>query len=356
MRIAIDAREIVGKPTGVGRYLSQILSAWAKLPGAAAHEFVLCSPEENSAARWAPLRISSVSAPGTGTVWEQLALPRLIKSADADVLFAPAYTAPLRCPVPFVLMVHDVSFAAHPEWFSWREGLRRRLLTRASARRAARVLTQSDFTKREAVRYLGLDQSRVDVIYLGTTTLRTSAPREPLVLYVGSLFNRRHVPALIEGFARLAARHPTARLEIVGDNRTTPVIDVDALIARSGVADRIRARQYVSDAELSALYARASTFAFLSEYEGFGLTPLEAMAAGIPVVVLDTEIAREIYGPAAEYVARPDPGLIAAALERLLVSDEERARLIEAGAAQVERYSWDECARRTLQVLLACAR
>jgi glycosyltransferase involved in cell wall biosynthesis len=297
-----------------------------------------------------------VSAPGTGTVWEQLALPRLIKSADADVLFAPAYTAPLRCPVPFVLMVHDVSFAAHPEWFSWREGLRRRLITRASARRAARVLTQSDFTKREAVRYLSLDQSRVDVIYLGTTTLRTNAPREPLVLYVGSLFNRRHVPALIEGFARLAARHPTARLEIVGDNRTTPVIDVDALIARSGVADRIRARQYVSDAELSALYARASAFAFLSEYEGFGLTPLEAMAAGIPVVVLDTEIAREIYGPAAEYVARPDPALIAAALERLLVSDEERARLIEAGAAQVGRYSWDECARRTLQVLLACAR
>ena len=356
MRIAIDAREIVGKPTGVGRYLSQILSAWATLPGAAAHEFILCSPEEHSAARWAPLRMSSESAPGAGTIWEQLTLPRLITSAGADVLFAPAYTAPLRCPVPFVLMVHDVSFAAHPEWFSWREGLRRRLITRASARRAARVLTQSDFTKREAVRYLGLDHSRVDVIYLGTTTLRTSAPLEPLVLYVGSLFNRRHVPALIEGFARLAARHPTARLEIVGDNRTTPPIDVDDLIARSGVSERIRARHYVSDAELSALYARASAFAFLSEYEGFGLTPLEAMAAGIPVVVLDTEVAREIYGAAAEYVARPEPELIATALERLLLNDEARTRLLEAGAVQVARYSWDECARRTLQVLLASAK
>ena len=237
-------------------------------------------------------------------------LPRLIKTSGADVLFAPAYTAPLRCPVPIVLTVHDVSFAAHPEWFSWREGLRRRVITRASARRAARVLTLSDFSKREAVRHLGLDQSRVDVIYLGTTTLRATAPshlrtvghdrREPLVLFVGSLFNRRHVPELIEGFAQLSARHDTARLEIVGDNRTTPAIDVDDLIARSGVADRIRARQYVSDAELSALYARASAFAFLSEYEGFGLTPLEAMAAGIPVVVLDTDVSREIYGPAAE--------------------------------------------------------
>jgi glycosyltransferase involved in cell wall biosynthesis len=255
-----------------------------------------------------------------------------------------------------VVTVHDVSFVAHPEWFSWREGLRRRLITKASARRAARVLTQSDFTKREAVRHLGLDQSRVDVIYLGTTTLRTNAEREPLVLYVGSLFNRRHIPELIAGFAHLAARLPTARLEIVGDNRTTPVIDIDALIAQSGAGDRIRVRQYVSDAELSSLYARASAFAFLSEYEGFGLTPLEAMAAGIPVVVLDTAVAREIYGPAAIYVAQAEPTLIGGALERMLVDQSERQRLIQAGRVQVARYSWDECARRTLQVLLACAK
>jgi glycosyltransferase involved in cell wall biosynthesis len=283
-------------------------------------------------------------------------LPGLIRQSRANVLFAPAYTAPLTSPVPVVLTVHDVSFVAHPEWFSWREGVRRRVLTKASARRAARVLTQSDFTKREAVRYLGLDQSRVDVIYLGTTTLRTQATREPLVLYVGSLFTRRHVPELIEGFSRLAATHPAARLEIVGDNRTLPAVDVDALIARSDARDRIRARQYVSDAELSSLYARASAFAFLSEYEGFGLTPLEAMAGGIPVVVLDTEIGREIYGPAAEYVAHPEPSMIAAALERVLIDQTVRQRLVEAGKAQVERYSWDECARRTLQVLLSCAK
>jgi glycosyltransferase involved in cell wall biosynthesis len=356
MRIAIDAREVMGKPTGVGRYLSQILSAWATLPGAAAHEFVLCSPEAIATSPWAPLRVATLTAPGAGTAWEQFVLPRLIRKARADVLFAPAYTAPFFCPVPFVLMVHDVSFAAHPEWFAWRDGLRRRLITRASAKRAARVLTQSDFTKREVVRYLSLDQSRVDVIYLGTTTLRTNGQREPLVLYVGSVFNRRHVTELIAGFARVASRHPTARLEIVGDNRTMPVIDVESFIARSGAADRIRMRHYVSDAELASLYARASAFAFLSEYEGFGLTPLEAMAAGIPVVVLDTEIAREIYGPAAEYVERPDSELVAAALEKVLVSGLDRTRLIDAGRVQVARYSWDECARRTLQVLLACAK
>ena len=324
MRIAIDARELAGKPTGVGRYLSEILSAWTKLPRRGrSRVHPLLAREHSHAARWAPLTdFERLSAGGhRALMWEQLVLPRLIKQGTPPMSSSLRHTR-RHCPSgPIVLTVHDVSFLAHPEWFSWREGRPPpRDDARPAPRRAARVLTQSDFTKREAVRHLGLDQSRVDVIYLGTTTLlRTAAPshprtlalsqREPLVLYVGSLFNRRHVPELIDGFTQLASRHPTARLEIVGDNRTTPAIDVDALIARSGVADRIRARQYVSDAELSDLYARASAFAFLSEYEGFGLTPLEAMAAGIPVVVLDTEVSREIYGPAAEYVAEPEPGL-----------------------------------------------
>jgi glycosyltransferase involved in cell wall biosynthesis len=171
-------------------------------------------------------------------------------------------------------------------------------------------------------------------------------------LFVGSLFNRRHIPELVEGFRRLATRHPEAQLEIVGDNRTNPRIEVDHLIAATGIADRVHWRSYISDADLAALYATASAFAFLSDYEGFGLTPLEAMAAGIPIVVLDTPIAREIYGPAAVYLERPDPDLIASALERVFGRADERTRLIEAGLLQVERYSWHECAQRTLQLIL----
>jgi glycosyltransferase involved in cell wall biosynthesis len=170
---------------------------------------------------------------------------------------------------------------------------------------------------------------------------------------VGSLFNRRHVPELIEGFRQLAARNPDARLEIVGDNRTKPRIDPEQLIAASSSAGRARWRSYIQDDDLAALYSTASAFAFLSDYEGFGLTPLEAMAAGIPVVVLDTPIAREIYGPAAVYLEQPEPGLIANALERLLAPSDERARLIDTGTAQVQRYSWRECAQHTLHVLLS---
>jgi glycosyltransferase involved in cell wall biosynthesis len=356
VRIAIDCRELVGRPTGVGRYLSELFNAWGEMPAAATHEFVLCSPERVTHSSFGNLRVSCRVARGSGTLWEQRVLPKLVATSGADVLFSPAYTCPLWCRAPIVLVIHDVSFAAHPEWFSWREGLRRRTLTRLGARKAARVITESDFSKREITRLLGIASSDVDVIYLGASTLKqpaaASAERLPIVLFVGSIFNRRHIPELVEGFGRLAGRMPQARLEIVGDNRTTPRVDMNRLIAASGVADRVHWRSYISDTDLASLYATASAFVFLSDYEGFGLTPIEAMAAGIPIVVLDTEISREIYGPAAEYVQRPDPGLIATALERVLTANADRDRLIDAGAQQVERYSWRECAQRTLQVIL----
>jgi glycosyltransferase involved in cell wall biosynthesis len=355
VRIAIDSRELVGRRTGVGRYLSELLRAWGESPEAAAHEFVLCAPEALDLDAFGHLRASARVAPGSGTLWEQRVLPGMAASVNADVLFSPAYTCPLWCSIPIVLVIHDVSFAAHPEWFSWREGLRRRTLTRLGARRAARVITESDFSKCEITRLLGITASQIDVIYLGASALHpneSSASRLPLVLYVGSLFNRRHIPELIDGFRRLVARMPEARLEIVGDNRTNPHVDVAELIARSGMSGFVQWRSYIPDGNLSSLYASASTFVFLSDYEGFGLTPLEAMAAGIPTVVLDTPIAREIYGTAALFIPHPEPGAIANALERLLVNDDERTRLIDAGKAQVERYSWRECAHRTLQVLL----
>jgi glycosyltransferase involved in cell wall biosynthesis len=168
------------------------------------------------------------------------------------------------------------------------------------------------------------------------------------VLFVGSIFNRRHVPELIEGFARLARRHPDIRLEIVGDNRTSPRIALTSL-------DGVTVRSYVPEEELRRLYAGSAAFAFLSEYEGFGLTPLEALAAGIPVLLLDTPVAREICGDAAVYVKRADPALIEQALESLLFNNAERERILGAASALLPRYSWTECARRVLHILVEAA-
>lgn len=361
MRIAIDARELTGRPTGVGRYLSEILAAWTTLPAAAAHEFVLCATEEIDTRPFGGLQLSVSVRGGTGTLWEQSVLPRLVRAAAADVLFSPAYTAPLLLNVPSVVALHDVSFAAHPEWFTWHEGARRRLIAGLSARRARRVLTISEFSKREIATRLRVTADHISVIYPGLTRIAghssTSAQApagEQSILYVGSIFNRRHVPDLIDAFAIIAGQRPDLHLEIVGENRTSPHIDLDAAAARSGIANRIHMRSYVGNEELARLYARATGFAFLSEYEGFGLTPLEALGAGIPVLVLDTPIAREIYGEAAVYAASPAPDVVARGLEELL-DGKRREALLRAASRVVARYRWDTCAAGVLEVLTGAA-
>jgi glycosyltransferase involved in cell wall biosynthesis len=240
-------------------------------------------------------------------------------------------------------------------------------VTRAAARRARTVVTLTEAARGEIVRYLGVPAAKVRVIapavdahpcFATTAAVPGPAPpREPLVLYVGSIFNRRRVPDLVAGFARVARTHETVRLAIVGDNRTHPRQDLDAIAAAHGVADRVRWQAYVGDDQLRDLYARASVFAFLSEYEGFGLTPLEALRAGVPSVVLDTPVAREAYGDAARYV---DPGDgvdgVASALDELLANRDTRARLLEAGSRVLRRYSWDRTARETLDALQKAAR
>ena len=338
MRIAIDARELQGKPTGVGRFLGELLAAWKTMPEAQIHEFLLLTPE----------------ATERGTLWEQLDLPRLVRSAKPDVLFSPGYTGPIRGRVPMVVAIHDVSFAAHPEWFSWSEGARRRTITTLAARKAKRILTISEFSKREIVAHLGVDDAKISVIHPGVSSLATGPEvrRRLAILFVGSVFNRRHVPELIDGFARVAREHPDTQLQIVGDNRTLPHVDLAAVVRNTGFADRIQIRSYLPDNELSKLYAESSAFVFLSEYEGFGLTPLEALAAGLPVVLLDTPVAREVCGTAAIYVKRPDPVLIAEALRAVLFDSRERDRIREAAPHVVARYSWIDCARAVLAVLV----
>jgi glycosyltransferase involved in cell wall biosynthesis len=344
MKIAIDARELQGKPTGVGRLLGKLLEEWSRMPAAQAHEFIQLAPAEQR--------------PRGGTLWEQLVLPRVARHAAADVLFAPAYSGPVFSSIPMVVAIHDVSFAAHPEWFTWREGLRRRTTARLAARAADRVVTISEFSKREIVAHLGVEPSKIAVAYPGVTPFTgpkgantQGSPHTCTVLFVGSIFNRRHVPELIEGFAIVARSRPEMQLELVGDNRTTPRINLDALVQATGIADRIHLRSYVADHELPQLYADASAFVFLSEYEGFGLTPLEAIASGLPLVLLDTPVAREVCADAAIYVPRPDAALIADALHAVLFEPGERNRMLQAATEVLRRYSWTTFAEQVLSLL-----
>src|SRR5262249_29874227 len=153
-----------------------------------------------------------------GTYWEQLRLPSAIARDHLDVFFAPAYTAPLRLRLPFVVTIHDVSFAAHPEWFRLREGARRRFFTRRAAEHAHTVITVSEFSRRELIDRFGVPAEKVRVILHGIHAETSPGPQSPSprVLYVGSIFNRRRVTDLIRAFAPIARAHADATLDIVG--------------------------------------------------------------------------------------------------------------------------------------------
>lgn len=358
MKLLVDARELAGRPTGVGRYLGELLQHWSSPEVANSHEIVLCAhrlPPPVRGLRFSTIETGEDSA---GTMWEQRTLPRIVRRERPDALFCPAYTAPVLTRVPTVLTIHDVSFVSHPEWFTLREGVRRRLLTRAAARKAAAVLTDSDFSAGEISRTLAVPSSRIHVVRPGVKALRPNAivSREPLVLFVGSIFNRRHVPELISAFGAVRLHMPGARLAIVGENRTEPREDLHRIVERMNLADAVELSDYVSDERLAELYAQARVFVFVSDYEGFGLTPLEALASGVPPVVADTDVAHETCGDAAVYVRPGDVDALAAAMLTLLTDDRERMRIGDAAPGVLARYAWERTAGETLEVILEVLR
>jgi glycosyltransferase involved in cell wall biosynthesis len=354
MRIGIDARELCGRSTGAGRYLNGLLGQWNADEIARRHDFVLYAPEPLNIELDARQFAARIVPGRPGTLWEQIRLPAAAAKDHLDILFSPAYTAPVFTRMPTVVAIHDVSFAAHPEWYSMREGMRRRWVSRRAARQARAIITISRFSSGEIVERFGVDAARVHVIPPGiASSMRplTPAPFEPRVLYVGSIFNRRRLPDLIRAFAAVARTHPDASLDIVGDDRTHPRQNLIEAIDRAGLKGRATWREYVSDEELRQLYGSSRAFAFLSEYEGFGFTPLEALAAGVPPVLLDTPVARETCGEAALYVPRGDIDGTTRALEQLLFDESTRQRLLAAAPKELAKYTWPRAARDTLAVL-----
>lgn len=357
VRIGIDARELCGHVTGVGRYLGGLLHEWSIDDRARRHEFVLYAHQPLGVSLDTRRFATRVVQGAGGTRWEQQHLMAAAARDHLDTFFAPGYTAPIFSRVPLVVAIHDVSFAAHPEWFTAREGLRRRLLTRRAAAAARAVTTLSEFSKRELMDLLHVPEAKIHVIRPGISapSLQPPAPNlqppAPRILYVGSIFNRRHVPDLIRALGQLARVHPNVQLDLVGEDRTHPREDIIAAIARQRANDLVRWHRYVSDAELSALYRSARAFAFLSEYEGLGLTPLEALAAGVPPVLLDTPVARESCAGAALYVPKGDVAATSSALEQTLFDEPTRRSLLGAAPAVLARYDWPRAARETLHVI-----
>jgi glycosyltransferase involved in cell wall biosynthesis len=368
MRIGVDARELQGRATGVGRYLRGLLRAW---PANADDDLLLyfngpipadAAPKDGRIAL-RPLGERAVR----GLWWQEARLPRAASRDGLDVFFAPAYACPLLLDVPRVTTVHDLSFVSIPEDFAPLDGARRRALVGLSLGASRRVVAVSEFTRREILAWRPDTAGRVEVICHGSEDdLPPAAPRVeararlgvrgPLVVSVGSILTRRHMPTLLKAMAILLRSHPDAVLDVVGENRTHPPIDIEAVVGRLDIAGSVRLSGFQSDAALALRYAAADVAVYLSEYEGFGMPVLEAMARGIAVVTSLRPATGELFGGAALTVDPADPGAIAAAIGRLLDDLGMRGRLVERGRTLAARYTWAEAAARTREVLAEAAR
>ena len=368
MIVGIDGRELQGRPTGVGRYLRNLLREWSR----ARHDRLIVyfngPAPDDSVLRLPGIEVRPLGdRPTRGILFAETRL-RVAANRDAvDVFFAPAYSCPLTLRRPRVTTIHDLSFFALSHEYTPHDRFRRRLLARASVRVSARVLTISDFSRREILRLFPNAAARVVSIPLGPDDdLPEAPPREesrralsvtgPLVLSVGAILNRRRMPELLAGFALLRKRLPAARLEVVGENRTHPRLDLEADVERLGLRGHAFLRDFLDERALALRYAAADLCVVLSDYEGFGLPALEALSRGVPLVTSTRPALSELFGEAALLVDPTDPAAVAEAAARVLLDPALASELRRKGLALATRFSWAETARLTRACLEEAAR
>ena len=289
-----------------------------------------------------PARAHSGAA---GHAWEQLALPALALSRRAHTIFSPANLAPVAWPGN-VLVVHDAAVLRRPTAYSRSYRAWHRAIGLTAARRARSVVTVSEFSRRELVELGGLDPQRLTVIGGGVDArfspgdgdvarVKTALGlHRPYVLTIATDDPRKNLDALLPCAAALARRG----IELVwaGDSRPQ--------FARTEPLTGLRVLGYVPDELLVGLYRGAEAFVLPSRYEGFGLTCLEAMACGTPVIAADRAALPEVCGDAALLVDPGDPDEITQAVLTACESRPLAARLTAGGIERARLYTWERAA------------
>ncbi len=367
MLFAVDAHAIGRRLTGNEVYVRSLLQALAGLGG---DWELVAYVSEKQARRWVPerFRLRRVSAnPFLRLGWD---LPRRVRR-DRPALLHVQYTAPLDCPVPVVVSVHDVSFLEQPEHFPWWRARQLRLTVRRTVARAARILTGSEFSARAIARHYGRDPADIAVIpNAASAVFRPISPavaaayvrarfgiEPPFLLSVGDLQPRKNPIGLIAAFAELLPLLPGSRLRLVLAGKETWYGGrVRKAAQRSGAAERIHFTGFVSDEDLLHLYNACELFVFPSFYEGFGLPLVEAMACGKAVACSNRSALPEVADAAALLFDPQRSSEMVRVMRELLVDRELRARMERLGLQRAAQFSWQRTAEKTLAVYQAVAR
>lgn len=359
MRIAINARFLTQQLTGVQRYAREITRGITRLlcpenikliaPAGATPEFV-------------GLEVHRSGGSVRGHVWEQIVLPMSVRRNRVDLLFSPGNTGPILVKNQ-VVTVHDVAVFARPKGFNpnfvrWYQFLLPRL-----TQQVRRVVTVSEFSKGEVVKYLGISLDKIAVIPNGVSERFTPMEQrailafkearslpECFILGIASRAPNKNFGGLLKAWQYLCERTELKDVWLVVAGGVSRTLQTDPANAGLQNLPRVYDLGYVSDEDLPALYNAADVFVFPSFYEGFGLPPLEAMACGTPVVVSDTASLPEVVGDAGVYVNPYDVEDIAQGIYRVLTDQGLRRQLWEKGLARVKLFTWERSARETLKV------
>jgi glycosyltransferase involved in cell wall biosynthesis len=350
MRIALDTQATLGRKTGIGIYTAALLESLRQ--SAPQHEYT----EIN----WAHDRVMRLDR---RLRWQQFEVPRHARAVHADVLHVPGFDAPCWKSCPVVLTVHDLIGMLFPQnlppisRFYWSRWLP------FSVRFADHIIADSVHTGRDIVRLLKIDSARISVIPLAAgpqyqpieqaDTLQVIRRKyhlpDRLILFVSTLEPRKGIDTLLDAYAALVQTMPDVPLVITG-KRGWYTEQSFAQVKQLGLETRVIFTDYIPNEDLPAIYNCASVLAFPSRYEGFGLTVLEAMACGTPVVCSSSSSLPEVAGDAALQVSPDDALSLAQALQRVLTDAALRQQMKAQGLQQATRFSWSRTAQETLAV------
>lgn len=361
--VALELQPCCGKRSGIGVYtyeLAKRLQDDERLHFCG-NMFNFCGRNDNSEMLRdirMPINESRMFPYGVyRRIWNYLPLDyaRLFPAkADLSIFFN--YIVPPRITGKVMTAVYDMTFLRFPETMDARNRRRLNEGLRRSVESSDRILTISEFSRREITELLGFPTERIAVIPCAPAFSEATASAEnvfskfgiqqPYLLYVGTLEPRKNLIRLLEAFARLKEREGFPHQLVLAGGKGWNSEAFDQALAASPVRESVRLTGYVSDEEKNTLYREAALFVFPSLYEGFGIPPLEAMHWNCPVVCTNAASLPEVCADAAEYVNPFDVNSIAEGISRVLTDETRRAELVRAGTTQVKQFTWEASADR----------